>query len=137
MITISSKGIYGLIALVELGNNYNKKKLQIKDIAKEKNIPRHYLEQILLVLKRNGIVKSYRGINGGYSLAKSPDKIMLNDILDCLESELKLNRIDIDSSFFKHFWDDKTNQLRKIFHLSLKKIIDDKKKYSENYIYNI
>jgi Rrf2 family transcriptional regulator, cysteine metabolism repressor len=137
MITVSSKGIYGLIALTEFAENYDKKTLQIKEIAKKKNIPRHYLEQILLVLKRCGIVKSYRGIKGGYSLSRPPEKITLAEILDSLETELKLNRVDIDSKFFNNFWNEQTIKLKENFNITLKEILEQKNEFSKNYIYNI
>lgn len=137
MITVSTRGIYGLIALVEIGRFYKKKHLQIKDISKDKDIPKHYLEQILLNLKRQGIVKSFRGIRGGYTLARDPKKISLNEILDCLETELQLNRANITSDYFKKFWDTRTKEVKEVFEMSLDDIIKDHNTYTDSLTYHI
>ncbi len=62
--------------------------VKINDIAKRQDIPIKYLEQILLMLKGNGYVKSLRGAHGGYTLAKTPDKITLGEIIRLMEGPI-------------------------------------------------
>lgn len=83
---LSCKSEYALLALLELATHYEiGEPLQIRQIAAQQNIPDRYLEQLLAILRRGGIVKSQRGAKGGYILAREPWKITLLDILCCLE----------------------------------------------------
>ncbi len=88
MFSFSAKGIYGVSAVLELALNYEKGAMQIRDIADAQGIPRHYLEQILVVLKRGGVVKSFRGSQGGYALGADPAEIRLLDVIVLLEGPL-------------------------------------------------
>ena len=90
MFRISSKGFYGLLAAFELARNYHAGHLQIGEIAASQSIPQHYLEQMLVMMKRVGLVKSLRGKHGGYALAKPPAEIRVADVLECLEGSLAL-----------------------------------------------
>lgn len=85
---LSTKGRYGLRAMVDLVLNSKEENLSLKSISKRQNISMNYLEQIISVLKKSGYVKSTRGARGGYSLAKSPDDISVGDILRALEGNL-------------------------------------------------
>ncbi len=85
---LSTKGRYGLRAMVDLVLNSEEENLSLKSISKRQNISMNYLEQIISVLKKSGYVKSTRGARGGYSLAKSPDDISVGDILRALEGNL-------------------------------------------------
>ena len=105
MFSISAKGIYGLSAVLELAFRYNEGPVQIKDIAEARNIPQHYLEQILVVLKKGGVVKSTRGAQGGYALAADPGSIRLLDVMGLLEGPLDVapgSRGDPRLDFFWH-----------------------------------
>lgn len=62
--------------------------IQIKDIARETLVPSQYLEQILLLLKSHGYVKSKRGIYGGYTLKNPPEKIVIGKVIRDLEGPL-------------------------------------------------
>jgi Rrf2 family cysteine metabolism transcriptional repressor len=66
MFTISAKAAYGIYAMLELTKHYHIGSIQIKDIAEAQKIPQHYLEQLLVTLRKAGLVKSFRGTNGGY-----------------------------------------------------------------------
>ncbi|MFC7391828.1 RrF2 family transcriptional regulator [Scopulibacillus cellulosilyticus] len=84
---ISSRGEYALRALIVLGLE-NGQILQIADISERTLVQTDYLEQILLKLKMLGYVKSKRGKNGGYTLAKSPDQIVIGEVIRQLEGPL-------------------------------------------------
>ncbi|MGI0491093.1 RrF2 family transcriptional regulator [Alkalinema pantanalense CENA528] len=85
-VELSCKSEYALLALLELAVRYRSSEpLQIRQISAQQNIPDRYLEQLLAILRRGGIVKSQRGAKGGYLLAREPWKISLFDVLNCLE----------------------------------------------------
>ena len=90
MFNLSVKGKYGLLAVIELERYQQEGPIQIKSIAEAKKIPQHYLEQILLSLKRAGLVNSFRGSQGGYILAKSAEAITVMDVLKILEGPIQL-----------------------------------------------
>lgn len=85
---LSTKGRYGLRAMVDLVVNSKETNISLKSISKRQGISMNYLEQIISVLKKSGYVKSVRGAKGGYSLAKSPKDISVGDILRALEGNL-------------------------------------------------
>ncbi len=87
---LSKKSEYAIKALIELAINYKKgvDVTLINDIAKRKNIPPRYLEQILLSLKNFGILASKRGVGGGYALNKPPKTISLGDVIRAIEGPL-------------------------------------------------
>ena len=91
MLSISTKTQYGLIALLELTENYGKNLVQISDIVRRRNVPKNYLEQILNRMQKTGIVKSVRGNKGGYELGAHPDDITLKQIVESLEGVLDLH----------------------------------------------
>ena len=85
---LSTKGRYGLRAMVDLVLNSKDNNISIKSISERQSISENYLEQIIAVLKKAGYVKSTRGAQGGYSLAKPADQISVGDILRALEGDL-------------------------------------------------
>lgn len=87
---ISKRGEYALKALIELAVNHNRSVAVtlINDIAERENIPKKYLEQILLNLKNAGILVSKRGVGGGYSLSRAPSEISLGEIIRIVEGPL-------------------------------------------------
>ncbi|MDZ8188490.1 MAG: Rrf2 family transcriptional regulator [Nostoc sp. ChiSLP02] len=108
---LSCKCEYGILALLEMAAHYESgEPLQIRQIAAQQNIPDRYLEQLLATLRRGGIVKSQRGSKGGYLLTREPRKIVLFEILECLEGlevtacEEDLNSQKPDSSVIEEIW---------------------------------
>jgi len=87
MIRLSTKGRYGTRLMLNLALHYNKenKAVVLKNISDEEEISIRYLEQIIIPLKINNLVKSIRGAGGGYILARPPEKIKLSEILHALE----------------------------------------------------
>jgi Rrf2 family protein len=129
MAVVSTKGAYGLTAMVVLAKE--DKLLQIKDIAKKGEIPQNYLEQILVSLKRDGLVESIRGANGGYRLLKNKKEITVYDILSCLDCCVSFTDSKSNNSLLEPFWDDIQSKMQNIFSLSLdelEKFLDEQKK---------
>ncbi len=77
---VTAKGEYATQAVLYLALQYPGV-LTIHEIAQRHHIPLKYLEQILLELKRGGILESRRGVNGGYTLARAPEKISVGEVL--------------------------------------------------------
>jgi Rrf2 family cysteine metabolism transcriptional repressor len=89
MLTISTKSRYGLKAVLALAENEGQGLLQIREIARLKNIPRQYLEQIFNQLGKAQVVRSVRGKNGGYKLARSSGEILASEIITLLEGGIE------------------------------------------------
>jgi Rrf2 family cysteine metabolism transcriptional repressor len=87
---ISTKIRYGTRAMLELASHYGEGPIELKEIAKRENISLKYLEQVIVPLRTAGFVKSVRGSKGGYSLAKPPSEVCLNDLIEILEGPLNL-----------------------------------------------
>ena len=85
---LSTKGRYGLRALIDLAMYSEKEAVSISSIAARQNISESYLEQLVGKLKKAGIVLSIRGAQGGYKLAKPASDISVGDILRALEGNL-------------------------------------------------
>ena len=85
---ISTKGRYSLRMLLDLAEHQNDGYVALKDIAERQNISKKYLEQIVPVLNRSDILRTNRGFQGGYRLAKTPDKYTVGEILRLTEGSL-------------------------------------------------
>jgi len=86
---ISTKSQYGLRAMVYLAKCKDKI-CSLKTISKKEGISFDYLEKIISKLEKAGLVKSKKGVQGGYFLAKSPQKIRIGEIIKVLEGEMVL-----------------------------------------------
>jgi Rrf2 family transcriptional regulator, cysteine metabolism repressor len=82
---LSTRTRYGMLAILELADNFGKGTLQTRVIAKHQNISLKYLEQLMSTLKSAGLIRSQRGAKGGYVLAHSPAKIKMSEIFDVFE----------------------------------------------------
>ncbi len=107
---LTKKGEYALKALIELALNHDKgvNVTLINSIAERENIPPRYLEQILLNLKKAGLLISKRGVGGGYALSRLPQDISLGDIIEAVEGPFlpveqigKRSKDDISSTLYE------------------------------------
>ena len=85
---LSTKGRYGLRAVIDLAMFSEDGAVPISSIAQRQSLSESYLEQLMAKLKKAGIVQSQRGASGGYTLAKPPYEISVGDILRALEGDL-------------------------------------------------
>ena len=85
---ISTKGRYALRMLLDLAEHKNDGFIALKDIAARQNISKKYLEQIVPVLNKSDILRTNRGFQGGYKLAKDPEKYTVGSILRLTEGGL-------------------------------------------------
>lgn len=85
---ISTKGRYALRMMLDLALNQGDNYIALKTVSKRQNISKKYLEQIVPVLSRAGLLDANRGYNGGYRLAKAPDQYTVAEILSLTEGSL-------------------------------------------------
>lgn len=85
---ISSKGEYGLRAIFDLAQRFGKGPVQSEEIAGRQGIPVNYLNQLLILMRRAGLIESLRGPQGGHMLARKPEDITLLEVLTVLEGPL-------------------------------------------------
>ena len=86
---LNTKARYAVMALADMASLKDSKPISLRDISLRQGISLLYLEQIFLKLKKNNIVKSIRGIKGGYVLMKNPKQIKLSEIFTALDENVK------------------------------------------------
>jgi Rrf2 family protein len=85
-VKVSTKGDYGIRALIELAHHYgDSKPTQSGEIAARQNIPESYLEQLLTILRRAGFIRSVRGPQGGHALIRDPGAVPVSEVVAALE----------------------------------------------------
>lgn len=82
---LTMKGDYGLRAMLDMAAYYGQGPIESADIARRQYIPEQYLDQILMALRKEGLVKSVRGPKGGHMLARSPAEITMAQVMQALE----------------------------------------------------
>lgn len=137
MFTISAKGVYGLTAIVALGARFNERPVQIREIADAHEIPQHYLEQILVILKKGGFVESYRGAQGGYSIAREPRSIRVCDVLEVLEGRLEIVPDQKRDSELGFFWCGLERKIRELLDTTVADLLEEKSRAQHRFIYTI
>jgi len=137
MIGISSKTVYAVAALQELGSIQGDEVLKIKEIASNANIPQNFLEQILLELKKQGLLTSTKGAHGGYKLAKSLKDITLRDVVVILESDIFSDICKTDNEGLKLFWNDLKESVSEVFKIPLSELKNYQLKATQTLNYSI
>tara|TARA_Y100001970_G_scaffold247433_1_gene316151 strand:+ start:151 stop:576 length:426 start_codon:yes stop_codon:yes gene_type:complete len=135
---LTSKSRYAVMALVDLARFNNINPVSLRDISLRQNISLDYLEQIFFKLKKNQIVKSIRGNQGGYVLSKNPNEIKLTNIFNAVDEKVKTVQCKKDSKkgcngratkcITHNLWDELENHINSFFEQkSLKDLIQDTK----------
>lgn len=122
MIGISTKTVYAVAALYELSSIEAGKVLKIKEIAAKASIPQNFLEQILLELRKEGILNSIKGAHGGYKLARDLKDITLRDVMQTLESDAFSDVCKTENPALKLFWADITTSVDGVFNIPLSEL---------------
>lgn len=132
---LSTRGKYGLYAMVYLAQNTDKGPQPLKEIASS-GLPEQYLEQLLGSLKKAGLVTAVRGAQGGYQLAKPAQEITVGHIIDAMEGPLNLSDCASegdhhcphgDSCPTKRVWEYLTDSInRLLYSISLDKMLESK-----------
>ncbi len=137
MFTLSAKGVYGLLAMLELAERRHHGSVQIRDIAQKHGIPQHYLEQILVILKKAGLVESFRGAQGGYSLAKAPTKIRVADVLEQLEGKLEVAPETRRINALQFFWEKLESRIEDELQRTIDDLLLQRQAASNRFVYSI
>jgi Rrf2 family cysteine metabolism transcriptional repressor len=82
---VSTRGEYGVRAMVALAHNYGVGPMSIAAVARESSVPYAYLEQLIVPLRRAGLVESKRGAQGGYQLTRPPEEVRIGDVYRVME----------------------------------------------------
>jgi Rrf2 family transcriptional regulator, cysteine metabolism repressor len=88
VISITSKSPYALSALVELYRYGGRAPVPLSELARRRGVPAQFLEQLFAVLRRAGLLRSQRGVKGGYSFARSPEDITVLELVELLDGPL-------------------------------------------------
>jgi Rrf2 family protein len=114
---LSKKTRYAIVALTRLAREYGNGPLQIRELAETEKIPQGFLENILLELKKLGILGSNLGKSGGYFLLKKPEEVTLADIVRHFEGTIALMYCVSEKAYrpCEFCKDEKTCQIRRVF----------------------
>ena len=126
-----------MTAMVELAQNRNKGATQIKRIASIHAIPQHYLEQLLVTLKKAGFVTSLRGAQGGYMLAGHPGGISVLEILECLDGKLEIASENNKNGVLEFFWEELEWKSNELLDLSLEELLLRRQRFEKQASYQI
>ena len=88
---LSTKGRYGVKAMLDLAIHYGESPISIKSISQRQGISEYYLEQLFSALRKSKLIKSIRGAQGGYVLNKLPEEITVADIMEVLEGPIEIS----------------------------------------------
>jgi len=88
VLSITTKSPYAIAALAELGRGGEQGPIPIGELARRREIPVQFLEQLFATLRRAGMLRSYRGVKGGYSFARSPETISVLEVVELLDGPL-------------------------------------------------
>lgn len=95
MISITSKSVYALSALVELAHHEGGDPMPVSEIARRRDLPSQFLEQLFGTLRRANIVTSRRGVKGGYVLARPASEITALEIVQTLDGQISEDQLEI------------------------------------------
>ncbi|HYM46028.1 MAG TPA: Rrf2 family transcriptional regulator [Solirubrobacteraceae bacterium] len=88
MLSITSKSPYAVLALAELGRSTGPGPVPIGELARRREVPVQFLEQLFATLRRAGIVNSQRGVKGGYRFAREPSEVTVLEVVELLDGPL-------------------------------------------------
>lgn len=138
---LTSRVEYALLALIELTDHYAQNRaLKMNEIAsKHSHIPERYLEQILLTLRREGIIQSQRGAKGGYVLAREPWQISLLEVIKVVNGKSSSANLDaterssIEQSAVYYLWSQACQASESVFEqFTLQDLCQSRERYRRN-----
>lgn len=130
---LSTKGRYGVKAMVDLAIHYGGEPVSIKSISERQNISEYYLEQLFSPLRKANLIKSIRGAQGGYILSREPKDITVAEIMDVLEGPIEIsdcledgNCTNVDCCATRLLWAKVKESIDKVFEATtLEDILND------------
>lgn len=128
---ISTKGIYGVKAMIDLAYYSSSDIVRIRDISKRQDISERYLEQIFSLLRKSGLIEGKKGSGGGYVLAKNPKEITMGEILVALEGKLKVInsddycKDDLEKCINENLWEKINESIGKVvYNITLEELLE-------------
>jgi Rrf2 family transcriptional regulator, cysteine metabolism repressor len=88
MISVTSKSRYAVVAMAELARSAEERPVPIATVAERRGMPVQFLEQLFSTLRRAGLLESYRGMRGGYTLARPADEITVLEVVHALDGKV-------------------------------------------------
>ena len=136
---LSTKGKYGVKAMVELAIHYGETPVSIKTISQRQNISEYYLEQLFSPLRKAELIKSIRGAQGGYILGREPKDIKVSEVMYVLEGPIEIAECiegvacnNIDCCATRLLWAKIKNSIDEVMEgITLQDIVDDYNKIKE------
>jgi len=139
---LTSKGRYAVMAMADLAKNNVKEPISLTEISLRQGISLSFLEQLFFRLKKNNLVLSARGSNGGYILSRSPEEIKLSSIIFAVDEKIKTIKCKKNSKkgcngksvkcITHNLWDDLENHIYDFFEKNtLKDILYKETKYEQ------
>ena len=142
---ISTKGKYGLRAMVDLAVNSLDSPISLSSIAERQDLSLGYMEQVFSVLRKAGLVNSIKGAQGGYILADNPANITVGDVLRALEGDLNVvdeaeqqeaNEKSIEYCIKTVVWDKMNESLNKVADsITLEDLVTQYQKLSNSWVH--
>ena len=119
---LTNKGRYAVTAIADLAIHGNRMPVSLADISIRQDIPISYLGQLFMSLREYGLVKSQRGPNGGYRLAKDSSEISIVDVINAVDEKINTLRCDGSANCQKNqqclthtLWEDMNHRIRDLF----------------------
>ncbi len=142
---VSTKGRYGLRAIIDLILNSNGQNVPLITIAERQDISKNYLEQVFSSLRKAGIVNSTKGAQGGYYLADKPANITVGDVLKVLEGDLSVASSDpdvqenpIEECIQRYVWEKVDSKVYEIIDgITLEDLVNEYRNASNTFMYYI
>lgn len=137
MFALTTKTRYSLSALTEMARHYGGGLLQVKDIASRHAISPQYLEQLLNRLIHAGLVRSVRGKNGGYTLAKPPEQTTLLELLEALEGPMEFAQSHPAEDAVKEIYRQAEEQIRQTLDVTLSEVLQRQEVFDRQIVFHI
>lgn len=138
MLQLSARTVYGISAVFELACSHGQGPVKVEEISENQEIPRNYLDQILLRLKKAGLVASRRGAHGGYILEADPGGVELWDVIKILEGEVELTAaVELEDPVLENYWDETAEEIESCFKTSFQELLDDRRRRRGTLNYSI
>ena len=138
---LTSKGRYAVMAMADLAKNYVREPISLTEISIRQGISLSFLEQLFFMLKKNNLVHSSRGPNGGYVLSRIPEEIKLSSIIAAVDEKIKTVKCKKSSKkgcngksikcITHNLWDDLENHINNFFESNTLKDILYREKINE------
>lgn len=141
---LSTKGRYGVRAAFDLALHYGEGPIPLKNISERQNLSDPYLEQLIAILRKDGLVTSVRGAQGGYMLSRHPSEISVGDILrslegpmapaECVLDDYDKECIKSDYCVTRVLWEKIMDSIDKVIDsISLQDMVEDNEKIEKDY----